>query len=214
MIMKIIILLIFGWLFGCEQKHGDQDFGNWAEISGRNEENTLKRDLIYRVKVPKNWVQNKPPADVSLFDTTKALDEFYIPENKQTIRITIHNFPSNRIDDRISPESQITRWKKQFHQLDKNESYATPQAFNGYCGYLFKGVGIIDQQPTMILGWSMQILTEHYNILSSPSPKNKQMRADFTIKAVGPQDMMHKYYLEIVKFAHSFELIDDIPSRR
>ena len=136
-----------------------------------------------------------------------------IPGNEGSIRITIHNFPSNKIEERTPPGAQVARWKGQFEKLDTCESCVTPQTFNGYCGALFKGIGTMQEKPMMMLAWAMQITPQHYRALSDDSPIHKQMRADFTIKAVGPEELMEQYYKDIVEFAHSFELIEDVPAR-
>lgn len=70
----------------------------------------------------------------------------------------------------------------------------------------------------MVLGWSLQLSPEHYRMLSHPSSaenedKYQQMRADVTIKAVGPKALTEKHRTKIMAFARSFELIEEIPVR-
>jgi len=64
----------------------------------------------------------------------------------------------------------------------------------------------------------MLIAPEHYQQLQTKEPPDiayrmRQMRSDFTIKAVGWRDALEKHKDEIVMFANSFELIEEIPTR-
>lgn len=164
---------------------------------------------IYRVKAPLSWRRQNPSPEESLIDTTKSLCEFYLSEGEETIRVTIHNFPSRKIEDRIPPAAQITRWKKQFANLEPTTVFVTPQAWGGFAGFLFEGSGLINDAPVSMMAWSMQLAWEHYRNLYEASP---QIRADFTVKATGSKEMMKKYRKAIIDFARSFELIEEIPS--
>lgn len=179
---------------------------------------------LYQVKVPKKW-KNQIQSALSLEDTTKPLCEFIIQNNEHDsdteksmgqIRITIHNFPSESITERIPPNAQIARWKRQLTKMDPNSLSVEPQAFGGFVGFLFEGTGLLSEDPTTILGWIMQIAPEHYRALNRPGKDvnyRKQMRADYTLKAVGPKQLIEKYKDEIIVFARSFELIQEIPSQ-
>lgn len=176
------------------------------EFAGRH----LRQLPIYRVKVPKTWQCRLPSPDESIADTTKPLCEFFIREGEQQeIRITIHQFPTEKIDDRTPPQAQISRWKQQFDQLDQNALFIIPQSFSGFVGLLFEASGIMKGKETTVMGWSMQIAGEHYHRMSDHVLK--EMRADVTIKVVGPKTLVSKYRPQLVAFGRSFELIQEIP---
>lgn len=186
------------------------------EMQGRDYQGT--RFYVYRARVPQDWIRKDSLKEESLTDTKKSICEFFINTDEGIIRIAIHNFPSDAIEERIPPIAQTARWQRQFEQLQAEESSTLQQAFNGYAGLKFKGIGIIDQKETMMLGWSLQIGKEHYQMLShSKNPADhdlyREMRADITIKATGPKELMENHEEEIIAFARSFELIREIPSR-
>ncbi len=135
------------------------------------------------------------------------------------IKITIHNFPADSSEKRIPPSAQVERWKRQFAVLNPLESFSTPQAYAGYFGLQFEGTGVISEIPTTTLAWAMQMDPRHYSNLTAKQqyhPKEKgylqQMAADYTIKAMGPPESMAEHRDAIVNFAHSFELIQEIPA--
>jgi len=189
---------------------------NTQEICGRDKGSSTERESIYRAKIPQNWIRRDPASDESIVDTTKALCEFVIAEETGQIRITIHNFPFNQMQDRIPPAAQIARWRRQFDSLDAATLRMTPQAYAGFVGMNFEGTGILKGQTNTVMGWSMQLAPEHYQSLSksnslSEQKQREQMRADFTIKAVGDPLLVAKHRDQIEKFARSFELIQEIP---
>lgn len=184
------------------------------EISGRPEKDIQTIPLVYRVKIPAYWIVKYPISEGSTKDTTQALIEFFIEEENATIRIALHNFPSNSLSQRIPSMAQINRWKGQFHNLSQTSATITPQAFGGYYGFLLEATGQIQGIPTSIIGLAMQIAPEHYRALSHPireTALHRQMRSDITIKATGPVSLMRKHREAILLFARSFQLIDDIP---
>ncbi len=186
------------------------------EIAARDEGDPSSRPLIYCFKIPPTWIQHNSLSHVSNADTTQPLVEFYVHDNNEKIRIAIHNFPSDRMDQRIPPLAQITRWKKQFQSLDPSTIVLKPQAFGGYSGLLLEATGQMKGIKTSILGWSLQLAPEHYQVLSQTTStlitkRYRQMRGDVTIKVLGPSEMMHRHREEIIAFARSFQLIDDIP---
>ncbi len=202
-LMYLIVYLLF-ILTSCNTSSHDTIM---TSICGRDP----SHPLIYRIKVPPTWEHHTPLPDESLADTTKALCEFVI--DKQ-INITIHNFSSESIEQRIPSEAQISRWKRQFSNLDQNLTSTTPQAFSGFKGLLFEGSGILNGIPQSVMGWSMQIAPIHYRSLThSQIPHFQEMRADITIKAVGPTSIIDHYRDEIFRFARSFELSEAIPSK-
>ena len=90
------------------------------------------------------------------------------------------------------------------------------QSFGGYSGLYFEATGLIQDKPTKVLGWSIQLAPEHFRALSYVPHKSlehrfRQMRGDVTIKAVGLPHLLQKNRDEIINFARSFQLIDDIP---
>ncbi len=189
-----------------------QDEGSHSEIkiNGRSS------IPIYQVEVPSFWRIQQPPHNESLIDTKLPLCECFIEEDDQKIRITIHNFPTENMEERIPPMAQIARWKQQFKKLDESSVAITPQAFSGFVGFLFEATGIINDEETRMMGWSMQLDAEHYrHLLFAESLKLSkefgQMRSDFTIKAVGPSRLIQKYRNDIFSFARHFELIKEIP---
>lgn len=208
-----IIAILF--TTGCDRS---SEFASSAmqDIMGRGEE--ADRQSIYRIRAPERWIRRDPLPGESLNDTTKALCEFIILEETETVRISIHNFPSTKIEERVPVEAQLARWRRQFETLDVAQSRTMPQAFSGYVGLLFEGNGILKGKPTMVLGWVLQMAPEHYLMLSrSKSPEDEklynQMRSDVTIKAVGPKALMNKHKQDIIAFGRSFELILEIPVR-
>jgi len=179
-------------------------------IQGRD--NDGPRLPVYRMRVPDSWIRRDPLPGESLIDTTKSLCDFLIYEDDGIIRIFIHNFPTKTIEERIPPSAQVARWQRQFESLVPHESHINPQAFSGYSGLLFTGVGILNNEETMVLAWALQIAPEHCRTLSNPdSYLNKQMRSDVTIKAMGPVTLMKKHKQAIETVARSFELIEEIP---
>jgi hypothetical protein len=213
---KLFTYICFTLLCSCSES-GPSPTSPPQEIQGRDHEG--KRFNVYRAKVPDEWIRRDSFAGESLSDTKKPICEFLISEGDQFIRITIHNFPSNTMEERIPSIAQIARWKKQFEILVSEESGVIPQAFNGYNGLKFKGIGKFNENNRMVLGWSLQMGKEHYRTLSNPSNPQQsalyqEMRADVTIKAVGPIELMESHENEINTFARSFELIEEIPSYR
>lgn len=185
------------------------------EIKGRDY--TGSRFDVYRARVPIDWIRKDPLPEESLTDTTKSLCEFLILTPNGTIRIAIHNFPSDHIEQRIPQAAQIARWQRQLEVLIPSQSGTVPQAFSGYSGLKFKGVGLLDSKDSIVLGWSLQLGQDHYKrLLNPPDPSKtalyREMRADITIKAVGPKQPMEVHEEEIDHFARSFELIEEIPS--
>lgn len=189
-----------------------------AIIDGRDDDLApLVRQPVYRIRLPRGWTYQSPLPAQSLVDTTLTLGEFFIREDGEEVRITIHNFPTDNLEDRIPIQAQLQRWKKQFDTIVPSSLSTTPQAFSGYSGLLLELTGTINGQPKALLGWSLQIAPEHYRQLSRAAPANlwlyqKQMRADITIKAMGAPVLMQRNRQAIIAFARSFELIQDIPS--
>lgn len=177
----------------------------WEEINGRDEGTSLERQPVYRVKVPLSWKRIDPTPLDSIADTRLPLVEYLI----SPIHITIHNFPIDEIEARISPISQVTRWQKQFQEVDTASVRTKPQAFSGFVGIRFEAIGIQHEKETMYLAWALQMGDAHLLELT-----DRQKRGDVTIKVVGPPSAIKSHLSEIEAFARSFELIDEIPVRQ
>ena len=186
-------------------------------IKGRDEaKDDLRRIQVYHIQTPKSWIRKDPLPDHSITDTKEALVEFIIKENQDLIRISIHNFPYDKSEERIPQIAQVTRWQNQFQHLEKELSSITQDSFNGYSALVFEGVGVMDGEKKQMLAYAMQLPKVHFNALLHPKEINKivlyrQMRGDVTIKAVGNDDLMEKHKDAIIAFAKSFEMIEEIP---
>lgn len=163
--------------------------GMLQTIPGRN-----GKDL-YRVEKPEEWSCNIEKDLQRRQDTRNALAEFTIPHQTGNVTLKIHNFPSYSIDDRVPPQAQVARWRKEPHTV-------APQSFSGFCGLLY--------QDPQTLAWTLQLGNEHYHTLCSPEFP-QEMRSDVTIKAVGPTAAIAERRSQIIAFARSFELIEEIP---
>jgi len=183
----------------------------WQFFAGRGSSSSHERPLIYRALVPSHWDRCDPLTTESLMDTKTAIGEFYIREGEKSIRLTIHTFPIS--DLRPPPQAQVARWKKQFQELDELATYVTSDAHGGFSGLYFEGQGIWqDGALRKVMGWSMQLASGYERQLAlGHHPLDHLKRADYTIKAVGPIDLIDNYHSEIVTFAHSFEFIEELP---
>lgn len=173
---------------------------------------------VYQVEVPLGWVRRDSFPEETLADTTKPICEFFISDEAGVVRIAFHNFPTDAIAQRIPHEAQVARWQRQIAHLHPSESYTVPQAFGGFSGLLFKGVGKINGEDSIMLAWSLHLADTHYrNLLHPPEGFDqalaKEMRADVTIKAVGPKSLVEAKEQDILEFVRSFELIEEVPSR-
>lgn len=220
--VTLMSLIVVASLFftACDSPGEEESDANEIQhilILGRNGKNTLQRPAIYHASIPHNWLHHAPPIQQSLTDTMKPIYEMAIHAGDQKIAITLHNFPCDTIETRIPPEAQAARWKRQL--VNAEDITITPQAFGGFCGLRFEAEGVIDGQKKMIIGWSMQLSPEHFYALNQEheglsDEEREQMRADYTIKAVGPLDLVKKYRATIHRFARSFRLIQPIPQKR
>jgi len=200
------ILLFFS---ACSSEKKQETSFAVHEICGRE----FKSAAIYRVKAPFQWQFHGPEITENLSDTKKPLCEFFIQEDRHEIRITIHNFPSKTIEDRIPPSAQIIRWKRQFEEFNPLTVSTLPQSFGGFVGAFFEASGKIEGAGITMLCWSMQIAPEHYRRLSgnvSEQSKNEEIRSCYTIKAMGPVVLIEKNRKTIINFARSFELVNEI----
>lgn len=208
-----IFILIISTLSSCNSQSSPFPFSQWQLVAGRDEGHTHERPFIYRVLVPPHWVRQDPSSTESIADTTQSICEFYIRENDQAIRLTVHTFPISDIHPRIPPQAQIARWKKQFDELDLLNTTIASEGQGGFNGLRFEGRGVLHGQPTTVMGWSMQLASGYERQLSLEKERlDRYKRADYTIKASGPSSLMDKHRADILAFAHHFELIDELPS--
>ena len=158
------------------------------------------RRPTYRAKVPSGWKRVEPEGTIE--DTTLPNVTFLIGEE---IHLYVHTFPTQSLEERIPPQAQITRWVR---QIGEQPHQVTPIGHGGFAG--------LQLESADVLARSLQLDLEHYQTLSFlASTKEeeeyyKQMRADYTIKVVGPYE---KHREEIDLFANSFELIQELPAR-
>jgi len=188
---SILALLL---LTGCQEATPPKP---WQEISGR--EGLIIRTPLYRARVPLDWKRVDPKG--SIVDTTLPIVEYWI-ENE--VHITVHNFPSERLEERIPPMAQVARWRRQIGDLVPEEEMVKPVSHGGFAGYSFEAPGV--------MGWALQLDQEHYRVLSQRN-SDPQMKADVTIKVVGPPHLCQIHRRDIIDFANSFELIQEIPTR-
>ncbi len=207
---RILIILLY-LLIGC-QSTPPNPIPHWQQFAGRDDGISLARPLLYRANVPFTWQRQDPNSTESITDTTKAICTFYIPQGEQTIRLTIHTFPIGEAYPRIPPQAQIARWKTQFDELDALATRIQPETRGGFSGLFFEGQGFIQGQASKVLGWSMQLAAVYERQLSlEKHTLDRVKRADYTIKAQGPIELVNQHRAEIVAFAQSFELIDELP---
>lgn len=62
---------------------------------------------IYQAEIPTSWIIRHPSSTEDLTDTKLPLCECFIQEGDQKIRITIHNFPSENMEQRIPPQPKL-----------------------------------------------------------------------------------------------------------
>jgi len=182
-------------LTGCDKQENSDS--TWQTIAARNHQ------IVYRAKVPQGWLRQDPNKDESIADTMKPIVEF-MRDNE--VRVTVHTFPIT--DMRIPPRAQIARWQKQFSDLNTDMTSVTPISHDGFTGLQLEAEGIMKEKEKMMLGWSM-ILAKEYKILLSPDDIK---RADYTIKVLGPIELVAKNKSDFISFANSFELIDEFPA--
>lgn len=178
------------------------------EFLGRDEIVSYGKSIrrpVYHAKVPKGWKRIDPNEQEPLTDSRKPIVSFVIEEN---LHLRVHTFPTDDLDERIPPVAQIERWKQ---QLKNGKCQVQSVGHGGFAGLFLESCGV--------LAWSMQLDFDHYQTLAylgttvEEEEHFKQMRADYTIKVTGPQELIEKHREELMLFAKSFELIQEIPSR-
>lgn len=191
----------------------DDGLKNSTDLTSPSEGFTQNRPHLYRAVIPSDWTRKDPSPSESIADTTKPITEFSIQDGDQVITITLHTFPISSEIQSIPAAAQISRWKRQFDTLDVAATHTEEEAHGGFKGIFFEGNGLLNGIPTMVLAWSMQLAPAYVRILSQQkNPLDVKKRADYTIKATGSPPLLQKHRSDIVAFAHSFELIDELPS--
>lgn len=200
------------FLAGCEQSEPIET--TWQQFCCRDRGNPAERLALYRAKVPSNWIRED--SDESVLDSRKPICSFRIGDPHDPTHLAIHTFTFDSFDQRIPPAAQIARWKRQFDELDLSTLIIDPQAYGGFTGLSLYACGQIKEKETGVLGYSMQLASQHWMILQNDLENNfklKQMSADYTLKAVGSPSSIARWKDEIELFANSFELIDEVPTR-
>lgn len=152
---------------------------------------------IYQAEVPLSWKKISPESHQNLSDTTLPICSF----ETGNILITVHNFPYTSLEQRIPPEAQITRWKEQFHIHDGDvKSFA----HGGFGGFRLEAY---DPYGKGMIAYAMQMTTSLFRVA-----EYSDIKADYTIKAVGPAQEIEAERSSIDAFAISFELIQPLPS--
>lgn len=207
---SILLMALILLLSSCEQPPSQQL--TLHTIGCRNCEPELDRPLIYRASTPLHWLRKDPNPTESIADTKKSICEFFIQENSDAIRITLHTFPFQSLSMRIPPQAQIHRWKKQFEELDPLSCEISPASQGGYTGLFFEGQGMMQGSAIKVMGWSMQVAPMYARqLIQSHDSLDQSKCADYTIKIVGPPSLLEKNRADLLTFAHSFELIDELP---
>lgn len=223
---SLLLLILISLLPSCSEQKESPSGTQWQAFSGRDDgfKNSIdltspaedfkqSRPLLYRAMTRSDWMRKDPSPTESIADTTKPIAEFSIQDGEEVIAMTLHTFPVSPEIPSIPAPAQVSRWKRQFDTLDIATAYTEEEAHGGFKGIFFEGSGILNGTPTMVLAWSMQLAPAYIKLLSQgKSPLDIKKRADYTIKAIGPPSLLQKHRSDIVAFARSFELIDELPS--
>lgn len=210
---KLYLFLLLSLLFSaCKNTKTPLAAQTHHYICGRNGINSLERPKIYQTWTPNYWIRHDPLENESITDTKRSICEFLIEDGIEKIRITVHTFPFEDEKNRIPAQAQIGRWKRQFQELDFLSTRVLAESHSGFSGLLFEGEGLIDDKRTGVLGWSMQLASIYIRSINLQEDSLAPYKlADYTIKASGPPALLAKHRLDIIKFAHQFELIDELP---
>jgi hypothetical protein len=209
---NIPIFLLLLILCGCQEPSREPTERSWQTIHARDNGVTLERIALYRARIPTSWSRKDPPPNESIADTKKPLCEFLIGEDKSPIRLKIHTFPIATPEAQVPPQAQIARWRSQFEQLNPLDVRLIAESHGGFSGLRFEGKGEMNGENVQLLGWSMNLASDYVRKLAMElSPTDRLKRADYTIKATGHPSAMGKHRDDIIAFANSFELIDELP---
>ncbi len=140
---------------------------------------------LYHAEVPPHWERVETEGDRT--DTKLPICSYKIGEDL----LTLHNFPYSSIEQRISPEAQVERWKRQV----PGEIYdVMPFSNSGFGGFRLETKGMI--------AYAMQLTPLIFRSITGPDQK-----ADYTIKFMGD---IEKNRQDVDAFAESFEWITPI----
>ncbi len=210
--MKKILICALLLLASCKGSHEKVIPSARQEFNGRDElisYGQMVRRPVYQAQVPLGWKRIDPEAQETNLDTTKPIVSFEIEDQ---IVLTVHNFPSESLEERVPLEAQVQRWQK---QLPGIESVVENVAHGGFYGLYLEG----KTSELTLAAFAFQLDLEHYQTLHffagtvEEEEHYKQMSADFTIKVCGPCAMIERHREEIRLFANTFELIQEIPTR-
>ncbi len=203
--MPLFLFLFLSLLASCQTQ--PKNPLHTTEIWGRSDTATLStREPIYRIQIPEGWTVIIPPLESSLTDTTEPLMTLI----NHDVKVTFHNFPVAKMDQRIPPQAQITRWKKQFDQLEETSVLLVPFATGGFTGIQFEATGVQKGTLISVKAWTMQLTPELFQKLPE---KSLQEKSDWTLKAVGPSEQLELLQEDLQLMARSIELIREVPSR-
>lgn len=216
MIYKTCSVFFLAWLiflsFSCSEIRNKRTPNSLELIYGRALEENERRP-VYSLSLPDGWHKIEEYPDDSLKDTTKPLGKW----KKGEIILTAHNFPFNEHSERIPPHFQVDRWKKQLAAAPESV-LVEPQAFSGYKGLYFEGIGFLEGKPASMMAWALSLGDGHSFTLRKI--KNRTQRkddllnnllSDITLKAIGPRSSIEESHDEIVAIARSFETINPFP---
>jgi len=186
--------------FALQQIQGRDELISWGKFVRRP---------VYQAKIPLMWKRVDPSENESLLDTTKPIVSFRV--DKEVV-LNVHTFPAYSLEERIPPSAQIERWHS---QLKPTKYKVEAAVYSGFAGLYFEG----KNSEESLLAWSLQLDMEHFQTLHFLSgtveeeEHYRQMAADYTIKVYGPSTLVEKHREEILLFATSFELIQELPER-
>lgn len=211
---KFVTLLICIFFFVTSCEHHESTETAWQNFCCRDRGNPAERLPLYRAKVPVHWTRVD---DIeSVLDSRKPICTFLIGEGDAAIQLSIHTFTYEMFEQRIPPVSQVERWKRQFDELEPTTLIVDQRACGGFTGLSLNVCGLMKQKETAVLGYTMQLAPQHWMALHNDQAhdfKQKQMSADYTLKAVGSPSSIARWKDDIELFADSFELIDEVPTR-
>ncbi len=206
--LRYISIIFCCLLTSCTQENNDQK--TWQSFQARNEKHSLDRPYVYHAHVPFDWKRKDHPQDTSVVDTRLPIAEFFIGDETEYIRITIHTFPTSSLSSSIPPQMQVGRWKNQFDSLDPSALSTRTESRGGFQGLFFEAEGTTQNKYCSILAWSMQLSSFYLKKLQQgKNPLDQYKQADYTIKAIGSKDLLQQHKEAIIEFAHSFELIEE-----
>jgi hypothetical protein len=210
--VSYLFLATLALLSGCGPAD-QQEQADWQPLYCRDDGNPAMRQPLYRAKVPLAWKRKEQEG--SVVDTSVPICQFDIGTQDSQVQLTVHSFLVAQVEQRIPPAVQIARWKRQFDLLDPYFTSVELRSQGGFTGFSLSAQGIIKGEEKGVIAYSMQLAPMYFFALQAmPNAtfKQKQMAADYTIKAIGPIAAITRYKSDIELFANSFELIEELPA--